>query len=324
MSAEAALEAAGVVKRYGHVVALGGVDLTIEPGEILGLVGPNGAGKTTLISILACLLQPDAGTVCVAGVDVVADPGAARSCVGLAPQTLGVYPALTAEENLVFFARLAGVAARAARARAADLAESLGLSAARHRRVGTLSAGERRRVHLACSLVGTPRLLLLDEPTAGADPDARGALLNLVRDLAAAGTAVCYSTHQLGEVEMLGASVAVLHRGRMVARGSVASLIAAHGSPTVELSFFGPAPAPPPDIGGSVQGDTIRIQADDPGELLARWLRAAGGEASRLRSVDVVRPGLEAVFAAVTGEAYPAEPPTGPPVEPPGRVLAGP
>ena len=300
-----ALAAAGLRKRYGQVVALDGVDLEVAPGEVLGLVGPNGAGKSTLLAAVAGLTTPDAGSVRVYGADGGSDR--ARALIGLAPQELAVYPTLTVERNLVFFARLAGMGAAAARRRCAELAEALELTPLGGRQVGTLGGGQQRRVHVAAALAGRPRLLLLDEPSAAADLETRAALVALVRAAAAEGAAVCYATHQLDEVEALGASVAVLHRGQVVARGSLAELVAAHASPVVELGFSGPVPAVPGLPGSAtVNGDTLRLVAPDPGQAVAAVLRAAGADGARLRSVQVISPGLAAVFTAVTGEVYPS------------------
>ncbi|HYR64159.1 MAG TPA: ABC transporter ATP-binding protein [Actinomycetota bacterium] len=307
MTEAPALQVSGLWKRYGGTAALAGVDLSIAPGEILGLVGPNGAGKTTLISVVAGLLRPDQGTVRVAGVDAVAQPDAVRPLVGLAPQALGLYPTLTVRENLTFFARLAGMAPGDARARAASLGAAFGMAGSLGRRVQTLSAGEHRRIHVACAMAGRPRLLLLDEPTAGVDQAARADLLDAARSAAATGIAICYATHHLGEVEELDGSVAVLHHGRIVASGMVRSLLAAYARPVVELSFAGAPPAVAPGDGGVLQGDTLSIPTDDPGGTIARVVAAAGPDAARLRSVEVLRPGLGAVFAAVTGEPYPRE-----------------
>jgi ABC-2 type transport system ATP-binding protein len=233
--AVAALIVEGVRKRYGELTALDGVDLEIAPGEVLALLGPNGAGKTTLVSIVAGLLRADAGRVRVAGHDVAREPHAARLRLGLAPQELGVYPTLSVRENLRFHGELAGLRRAELERRVAEVAEALALAPLLARPARTLSGGEARRLHTGMSVMGRPALLLLDEPTAGADVGMRAQLLGLVRALAAAGTGVCYSTHYLHEVEQLDATVAILDAGRIAARGSLAALLARHGRARLEL-----------------------------------------------------------------------------------------
>jgi ABC-2 type transport system ATP-binding protein len=231
MSTAFALELRDVVKRYrgGDRPALDGVDLDLPVASVLALLGPNGAGKSTLVSLAAGLLAPDAGTVRVLGEDPGA--GAVRRQVGLAPQEIGVYPQLTVTANLRCFAELYGLRPRAARARAAELLEPFALGELAGRPAGRLSGGEQRRLHAAIALVNRPRLVIFDEPTAGADPSTREHILQAVRDLAREGTAVVYTTHYLPEVERLDADVALLERGHVIARGSVDELVARHAPP---------------------------------------------------------------------------------------------
>jgi ABC-2 type transport system ATP-binding protein len=223
---EVALRLRGVRKSYGTTPALRGVDLTVVEGEVLGLVGANGAGKSSLISIAAGLLRPDAGEASVFG----APAGRRRADVGLAPQAPGVYPSVRVRDNLVLFGELAGVRGQALDQRITEVAEAIGLAGLLGRRTGSLSAGEQRRLHLALALVHRPRLLLLDEPTTSLDVEATVAFLELVRHLAAEGAAICYSTNQLTEVEALGRSVAILDAGRVVAHGSLATILERHAT----------------------------------------------------------------------------------------------
>ena len=231
----AALVVEDVHKRYDGRVALAGVDLEIAAGEVVALLGPNGAGKTTLVSIVAGLRRADAGRVAVAGHDVARTPQHARAQLGLAPQELGVYPTISVRDNLRFHGELAGLRRGELTRRVADVAQALALDALLGRAARTLSGGERRRLHTAMSVMGRPALLLLDEPTAGADVGMRAQLLALVRRLAGDGVAVCYSTHYLPEVEQLGATVAILDAGRIAARGSLDALLARYGRARVEL-----------------------------------------------------------------------------------------
>ena len=221
------LEVSDVVKRYGERIALAGVSLSVGAGEILGLLGPNGAGKSTLVSIVAGLRPPDRGQVCVHGIDVVAAPSLAQVHVGFAPQEIGVYEVLTVRENLTFFAELVGLRRKARARRVDDVAGRLGLSELLDRTAFELSGGERRRLHTAIAFLHRPALLLLDEPTVGADVETRASLLDLVRDAADDGAAVVYSSHHMAEVEALDASVAILVQGRLVASGRLEDLVTA-------------------------------------------------------------------------------------------------
>jgi ABC-2 type transport system ATP-binding protein len=254
------LELSGVVKRYGSRVALDGVDLAVAAGEILALLGPNGAGKSTLVQIACGLLSPDAGTV-----DVTGRPG-------VAPQEIGIYPSLTVRENLWAFAEVHGVS----RKRAERLLEPLVLGALSDRPAGRLSGGEQRRLHTALALVHRPRVVLLDEPTAGADTQTRTAILAAVRTLAAEGTAVVYTTHYLPEVEALGAGVALLEAGRIIATGTVSELVARHASSVLEVTF-------------------------DDGRVVRRPGTSLHGLEDRAIRAEVIRPSLEAAYLALTG-----------------------
>jgi ABC-2 type transport system ATP-binding protein len=221
------LEVRGLVKRFGAAVALDGFDLTVAAGEIAGLIGHNGAGKTTFARVTAGLVTPDCGQVRVAGMDAVRSPARVRPLLGLAPQELALYPTATARENLDLFAGLYGLRRAEARQRTAELADALVLGAVLDRRVRDLSGGQQRRLQAATAMLHRPRLLLLDEPTVGADPVTRDALLGAVRAVAADGAAVVYTTHYLPELDTLGATLAVADHGRVVARGERAQLLAA-------------------------------------------------------------------------------------------------
>jgi ABC-2 type transport system ATP-binding protein len=277
------LELHGVEHRYGERMALAGVDLTVSPGQIVALLGPNGAGKTTLAAIAAGVLEPTRGTVRVCG-----DGGRRRGRrVGFAPQDVGVYPTLTVRENLRAFGELAGLEAGHARARARELLVPLQLDALADRTAAELSGGEQRRLHTAVALVAGAPLVLLDEPTAGADAATRTAILGVVRALAAAGAAVLYTTHYLPEVERLDAHVAVLERGRLIASAPLAELIAAHAQAALEVEFDDP-------------GDRLVVAVDEPERELARLLGELDGT-RRLRSVAILRPSLDAAYLSLTG-----------------------
>ena len=295
----------GVHKRYGAVEALRGVDLEVGAGEICALVGPNGAGKTSLVSIVAGLRRPDEGEVEVGGLDVTRHRQEVGRLLGLAPQELAIYPSIKVRDNIVLYGELAGLRGAELRHRVDETAEALGITDLLARRADALSGGQKRRLHTAMALVHRPPLLLLDEPTVGADIESRRQLLDLVRRLAADGAAVCYSTHYLPEVEVLGASVAILDAGRVIARGSLAELLAAHAEPAVELQFHG---APPERLatspGAVVDGDVVRIPAADPAATAAALLTSLRPDDPALAGLEVIHPTLESVYLALAGRRY--------------------
>jgi ABC-2 type transport system ATP-binding protein len=293
-----------VSKSYGDRLALDAVSLDVAAGEILGLLGPNGAGKTTLVSIVAGLKRPDSGSVRVGGIDIADAPQRARALIGLAPQDTGVYVTLTARENLRFFAGLAGLRGRELRSSIDAVASALMLDALMDRRASELSGGERRRLHTAIALVHRPKLVLLDEPTTGADVQTRNEILRLVRSLADEGSAVVYSTHYLHEIEDLEAQVAFIDLGRIVARGALGELIGRYASSALELTFDGDVPAAARVAGAVVTGTSVRITTDDPANTAAKLLPQLGRHANELRAIEIVRPSLESVFITVTGRRY--------------------
>lgn len=297
----------GIRKSYGTVEALRGVSLEVRPGEILGLLGPNGAGKTTLVSITCGLVRPDAGSVEVGGIDVLKHARRASPLIGLAPQELAIYPILSVRENMVFFGELNGLRGSELKRRISDIAEILQLAQLLDRPARTLSGGEKRRLHTALALIHRPRLLLLDEPTAGVDVSTRADLIDAVRRLAQEGSTVCYSTHYLTEVELLEASVAILDRGVLVAHDALHDLIAQHGTAGIELTFEGSAPRIKLDAPVERLGSRLRISVSDPASAIARILPSLGARLKRLRSVEVFTPSLESVFMALTGRRYEAE-----------------
>jgi daunorubicin resistance ABC transporter ATP-binding subunit len=233
---DAIIQAEGLVKVYGGKVrALDGLRLTVPQGGIFALLGPNGAGKTTLIRILATLLPPDAGTARIAGIDVRANPAGVRAQIGLAGQSAAVDGYLTGRENVEMVGRLYGLPRGLARRRARDVLERIGLTGVADRQVKTYSGGMRRRLDLAASLVGRPRVLFLDEPTAGLDPASRHDLSALIRDLAADATTVLLTTQYLEEADQLANRIAVIDHGRLASEGTASQLKDRVGGAVVEL-----------------------------------------------------------------------------------------
>jgi ABC-2 type transport system ATP-binding protein len=293
---------AGLRKAYGDVVALQGVDLDVARGQIVCLLGPNGAGKTTLVSIVAGLRRADDGIVEVDGLDARRSSAQIRRRIGLAPQDLGIYPVVSVRNNFLLFGRLAGLGPRELRARIDEVAEALDITDLLDRVGGSLSGGQKRRVHTAIALLHRPDLLLLDEATTGADVETRGHILELVRRLAADGSAVLYSTHYLQEVETLGASVTLLDGGQVIARGPVGDLVSAHAMPVVELTFDGEVPDLAVHAEAAVDGARVRLPTSDPAETIAEVIPQI--PAGRLTAVEIIRPNLEAVYLALTGRRY--------------------
>lgn len=304
------LQLTGISKSFEGRPALRDVSLSVASGEVVALLGPNGAGKTTLLSIVAGLLRPDEGEVRVLGRIARPSDRWRKRVIGMAPQELGVYPLLTVEENLCLFGALAEVTRRALPARVVDVAETLQLDGLLTRRAGQLSGGEKRRVHTGAALLHSPPLLLLDEPTAGADVVTRAALLRTVRSLAAAGHAVVYSTHYLGEVEDLDARVVILDRGSVVADEQVSSLIATHGGNIVEFRLDGPVAAMDIGLPVDVDGSVLRVHGGDSAAVITQVIATTPAH-RRIVGIRIIQPGLEQVFLAATGRTFEAVDPIG-------------
>ncbi|QKT03382.1 ATP-binding cassette domain-containing protein [Ectothiorhodospiraceae bacterium 2226] len=298
-----------LVKRYGNVTALDGVDLEVRRGAILGLLGPNGAGKTTIVRILATLIRPDGGYAEVAGYDVCKQAHQVRQLVGLTGQYASVDEKLTGRENLLLFARLLGYSHGAARRRAADLLAEFRLEEAANRAVGLYSGGMRRRLDLAASLVSRPAILFLDEPTTGLDPRARLELWSLIRELVGQGTTVLLTTQYLEEADTLADDVMVIDRGRVIAAGTPSELKARVGARALVVRAAREADVAPiaaamhevtgvaPEVGGLRL--SVPMSASDQLPALVRRLDSAGivVEELMLRSAS-----LDDVFLAITGQ----------------------
>jgi ABC-type multidrug transport system ATPase subunit len=317
-----AVDVSGVVKSFGEVRALRGVDLTVAPGTLAALLGPNGAGKTTLVRILATLLRPDAGRARVLGLDVSARPYAVRALIGLTGQYAGLDEALTGRDNLVLIGRLAGLGRREAARRGAGLAERFGLAAASGRAVRTYSGGMRRRLDLAASLMNRPALLILDEPTTGLDPASRAELWAALGELREAGTTMLLTTQYLEEADRFADAVHVLDDGVIIAAGTAAQLKARTGAQVVDVLLAGPDAAPaaaalraviaPADLHLDEASRRLTIIArDSVGTLLtaAQVLRARD---IGVADISLRQPSLDEAFLALTSR---------PQVTPPGAQL---
>jgi ABC-2 type transport system ATP-binding protein len=319
------LEARGLTVRFGKVTALDGLDLVAPPGEVLAILGPNGAGKTTFVRTVATLVRPTAGELRVLGADVARDPMAVRRDIGLAGQFAAVEPVMTGRENLELTARLFGHRGQAARRAAAAVIDQLSLGSVADRRTSTYSGGQRRRLDLGASLVGAPRLLLLDEPTTGLDPVSRREVWDAVRGLAAAGTDVLLTTHYLDEADELADHVVVIDHGRTIAAGTLSELKASTGGTVIEVAVADEArlgaagavlervTASPPRFDQA--GRRVSAQAASGTRQLAEVITALDQAAIGVDEVGVRRPTLDEVFLTLTG-SHADGPPAGTASEP--------
>jgi ABC-2 type transport system ATP-binding protein len=311
---EPAIVTEGLHKRFGAIHALDDVSLTVPAGTILGLLGPNGAGKTTLVKILTTLLRPDAGWARVVGFDVVAQARQVRSAVGLAGQQAAVDPLLTGRENLDLIATLHHLGRRETRRRVRELLERFDLTDAADRRASTYSGGMRRRLDLAASLIGLPRVVVLDEPTAGLDPASRHALWATIQALVDHGTTVLLTTQYLEEADQLAHDIAVIDHGQLIAHGTPDQLKAQVGGHRIEVQLGNPAEATnavralegitgtgPPVIDPNHGWLVVPITGGAaPSAAVIRALDTAGIDMSDL---EVRRPTLDDVFLTLTGTA---------------------
>lgn len=282
-----AIDVRGLRKSFGGTSVLSGVDLAVERGTVFALLGPNGAGKTTLISILSTLVRPDSGAALVDGHDVATAPLAVRRSIGLTGQSAAVDGVLTAEENLRMMGRLSGLGARDAKSRARDLLARFDLEGQSRKRVKTFSGGMRRRLDLALSLIVTPPVLFLDEPTTGLDTRSRLALWDVIRSLRATGTTVFLTTQYLEEADQLADRIAVLDRGVIIATGAPAELKARTGGEVVELRDAADELLTELPTDGTLSG--LRRAID---ELDANYADGA---------VTLRKPTLDDVFLSLTG-----------------------
>ncbi len=295
----------GVRKSFGRTEALAGVSLVVEPGELFGLLGPNGAGKTTLLAILAGLSGPSAGDVRLFGEAFGPTSRDARRLVGLATQDLAIYPELTARENLRFFGRLYGLRGADLNARIGAMLEAVSLTERADQRAGTFSGGMKRRLNLAVALVHRPKLLLLDEPTTGVDPQSRHHIFERVKELNAAGLTVVYTSHYMEEVQALCPRIAILDHGRVIACDTRAALL---GRLETALLLAMPRPseewlaevrALPGAASAEWADGNLRVATPDAAALLPNLL-ALGAAPS---GIEVKAPTLENVFLELTGRA---------------------
>ena len=311
------IEATGLVKKYGDVVALDGLDLTVPEGTVVGLLGPNGAGKTTAVSILTTLLQPDEGTAMVAGADVLKQPGQVRKLIGLSGQYAAVDEHLTGFENLEMIGRLYRLGKASARSRADELLERFDLMDARDRPVKTYSGGMRRRLDLAGALVAESPVLFLDEPTTGLDPRSRTELWGVIRDLVTRGTTLLLTTQYLEEADQLADDIVVIDHGREIAHGTADELKTRVGGERIEVALQEGASVGDAQrvLEGFAVGDiyteersrTLVVPISGGAATLTDALRSLDTSGVKLRDVALRRPTLDDVFLTLTGHTAEAD-----------------
>lgn len=306
-----AISAEGLVKHFGSTRAVNGVDLAVPTGSVYGVLGPNGAGKTTTVSMLATLLRPDAGSATVFGYDVVADSVAVRSLVGVTGQYASVDEDLTATQNLVLFGRLLGLSRPAARSRADELLEEFSLTEAADRPLKEFSGGMRRRLDLAASLIDTPPLLFLDEPTTGLDPRTRAQMWQTIRNLVDQGAMVLLTTQYLDEADQLADRIAVIDHGVVIADGTSDELKQSIGSSSLQLM-----PHDRGDVGEvcriveRILGETATPSAEAARvsvglhrpDLVPDILIALRDNGIVIDEINVQKPSLDEVFLTITGK----------------------
>jgi daunorubicin resistance ABC transporter ATP-binding subunit len=310
------IEARGLTKHFGQVQALAGLDLVADSGHVTALLGPNGAGKTTFVSAVATLLRPDSGELRVAGIDVASEPRRVRQIIGLAGQYASVEPAMTGRENLELVARLFGLDRRASRQATASVLERIGLGDAADRLVRTYSGGMRRRLDLGASLVGRPRLLLLDEPTTGLDPRSRRELWDAIRELVADGVDVLLTTQYLEEADQLARQVVIVDRGRVIDAGTPDELKDRAGRDVIEVrpraagdlalveEILALVAAETPHSDLDIQRASAAV--DGGADQLTTVVRLLHERHIALDDIGLRRPSLDEVFLNLTGQ--PLEP----------------
>jgi len=307
------LEVKELVKKYGDFTAVNRVSFDIQEGEIFSLLGPNGAGKTTTISILSTLYSPNGGEAYIAGHSVTKEPMAVRNIIGVVPQDLALYEDLTARENLAFWGRMYGLAGRTLETRINEVLEQIGLSDKARQRVKTYSGGMKRRVNIGVGLLHKPRVLFMDEPTVGIDPQSRRAILDSVKDLNKTGMTVLYTTHYMEEAAELSDRVGIIDHGELIALGTQAELTQQVGKDETLILHIGADEDAEAlakslkDIPGVLQANAtdheVTVIAHQAEEILAPVVGRANERGIKIHSLDIREPNLEAVFLHLTGRA---------------------
>jgi ABC-2 type transport system ATP-binding protein len=302
-STEMALDVRDLRKSYGNTAALQGVSFSVRSGSCFGLLGPNGAGKSTTMKILTGIVVADAGTVRVLGLDAAKQQNAIRRQVGYVPQDVTLYEPLSARDNLVFFGEMYGIRGVELRQRIQEVLRATGLEQRANEPVAKFSGGMKRRINIAAALLHRPKLLILDEPTVGIDPQSRNYIFEMIRSLRAQGVTIIYSTHYMEEVEVLCDDVAIIDHGRVIAQGSLSDLLNRFGEKAVYVEMDGfeqllPFPYP---CKISRRDEGWMIETQHRLQLMNFILQSALERQLDIRALEMVRPSLESVFLALTG-----------------------
>jgi ABC-2 type transport system ATP-binding protein len=309
--AQNAIEVQNLKKNFGQLQAVRDVSFVAEAGEVLSLLGPNGAGKSTTISMISGLLEPSDGDALIMGHSIRREPLQAKANLGVVPQDIALYPDLTARENLVFWGKMYGLRGAALQARVDEVLEIIGLTDRQRDRVGTFSGGMKRRVNIGAALLHKPKVIIMDEPTVGIDPQSRRHILDNVKELNRQGMTVIYTTHYMEEAEELSNHIAIVDQGRVVACGTYPELIKLVGEQTridLGLNVEGETMLP---VWKKIEGvsqvssldGSVTLLADDSNRVLPRLFDSAALSKARITSVDIKEPNLEAVFLHLTGRA---------------------
>ena len=304
------IEVAELVKRYGERLAVAGVTLSVQEGEIFGLLGPNGAGKTTTLSILSTLLKPDGGRVTIGGHDIVREAQRVKPLIGYVPQELALFPTLSARDNLAFFGRIYLLSGAALRERIAVVLDLVGLSDRADDAVKSFSGGMKRRLNIAVGLIHRPRILFLDEPTVGVDPQSRNFIFEHVERLKAEGMTVLYTTHYMEEAERLCDRVAIMDEGHIMALDTTRDLVGLLGGgvlyvglATEALGTLQPAIQALPHVRElSSQDSRLKIETADANQALLELIELCNTHDVPILSLEVLEPNLESVFLHLTGK----------------------
>jgi ABC-2 type transport system ATP-binding protein len=311
-SAPAMLRVEGLRKSFDELVAVNDLSFVVEPGETFGLLGPNGAGKTTAISMICGLLEPDSGSITVDGVTIESDSTRGRELIGLVPQQLALYTDMNGWDNLAFFARLYGLRGKAAKARIEEVLEVVGLADRSQDKVEEYSGGMQRRLNIAAGMLHEPKLLILDEPTVGIDPQSRNAILDAVAELGTTGMSVLYTTHYMEEAERLCRRVAIVDHGKLLALGTrreLVSLVDQHDKVRISVGETVDRGVESLSrhigvVAASLVGDhTIECLVDNASQLLPELIAELGDQGMSVTEIQVVEPSLDSVFLHITGTA---------------------
>jgi ABC-2 type transport system ATP-binding protein len=307
------LEVQNLVKKFGDITAVDGVSFDIQEGEVFSLLGPNGAGKTTTISMLSCLLEPTSGDAVIAGHSVTRDALEVKGVIGVVPQEIALYEELSARENLTFWGQMYGLGGSALKTRVNEVLEQIGLADRAKDKIKTYSGGMKRRVNIGVGLLHKPRLLFMDEPTVGIDPQSRRSILDSVKDLNKAGMTVLYTTHYMEEAEELSHRVGIVDQGKMIAIGTQKELtqmvgenetLRLHTGENVDVQPLMDALKELPNVMHvSASDNMVVLIVPEANDALPPVLGMADRLGYKIRSVDIQEPNLEAVFLKLTGKA---------------------